>query len=211
MSAGAVLSRASERGGIGVAIVAVHALVLYALASWTPVRTLLVETTIEASLIDSPSPEPSAPPAIQPRLTQVEPPRIEPPVVSITEPAPNAITVARSSQPAPTPPPAPSAAPRMVSEVAYLQPPVPRYPKESRRTGEEGLVVLRVLIDEKGRPARIEVEQSSGFARLDNAAREAVERALFKPYMENGIPHSAFALIPIEFTWKSRTASRGTR
>ena len=54
--------------------------------------------------------------------------------------------------------------------------------------------------------ARVDVEQSSGFARLDAAARAAVERALFKPYVENGVPRMALAMIPIEFTWKSRAA-----
>jgi protein TonB len=68
-----------------------------------------------------------------------------------------------------------------------------------------------VLINELGRAARIEVERSSGYARLDAAARAAVERALFKPYIEDGAPRMALAMIPIEFTWKSRAANRGGR
>ena len=127
------------------------------------------------------------------------------------EPAPNAITVAKvEQQPAPAPQ-ATNAPPREITDIAYLEPPAPKYPPESKRTGEEGLVVLRVVINELGRAAQIDVERSSGFARLDAAARAAVERALFKPYVENGVPRIALARIPVEFNWKSRAANRGGR
>jgi protein TonB len=96
----------------------------------------------------------------------------------------------------------------VVTDVAYVEAPQPRYPPESRRSGEEGLVVLRVLINELGRAARIDIERSSGHQRLDEAARAAVQRALFRPYVENGVARMALATIPIEFTWKSRRADK---
>jgi protein TonB len=99
----------------------------------------------------------------------------------------------------------------VITDVAYLQPPAPKYPMESQRSGEHGLVVLKVLINELGRAARIDVEKSSGYMRLDQAARAAVERALFKPYLENGVPRMALAMIPVEFTGKSHSASRSGR
>jgi protein TonB len=210
-AAAAILSRASERSGIGVAILATHALLIYGLCSWAPIRAAFEQTPIEASLIDAPAPDPLAPPPPEPKIVSVELPAMEPPLITITdEPAPNAITVARVDQPAPPPPPI-EAAPRIVTEVAYLEPPAPKYPPESRRSGEEGLVVLKVLINETGRAARVDVERSSGYARLDAAARAAVERALFRPYVENGVPHMALAMIPVEFTWKSRSAGRAGR
>ena len=64
-------------------------------------------------------------------------------------------------------------------------------------------MVLRVLVDAFGRPAQIRVEHSSGFARLDDAARTAVKKALFRPYEVNGVAHPAQVLIPIEFTRRS--------
>ena len=64
---------------------------------------------------------------------------------------------------------------------------------------EHGTVVLRVLVDAHGRPAQIQVERSSGFERLDAAAREAVEKFLFRPYEVNGVAQPAQVLIPIEF------------
>jgi protein TonB len=64
---------------------------------------------------------------------------------------------------------------------------------------EQGLVVLRVVIDERGEASSIEIETSSGHARLDDAARDAVLRAAFRPYVEDGEPRRALVLIPIEF------------
>jgi protein TonB len=55
------------------------------------------------------------------------------------------------------------------------------------------------MVDTSGRPAQIQVERSSGFERLDSAAREAVEKALFHPHEVNGIAQPAQVLIPIEF------------
>ena len=69
----------------------------------------------------------------------------------------------------------------------------------SRRMGEEGKTVLRVLIEENGHAGRIEILHSSGSSRLDEAARQAVRHATFKPYRENGKALAVFTLIPINF------------
>jgi protein TonB len=74
------------------------------------------------------------------------------------------------------------------------------YPRESSRNRERGTVLLRVLVDTFGRPAQIKIERSSGYTRLDSAARVAVEKALFRPHEVNGIAQPAQVLIPIEFT-----------
>jgi protein TonB len=198
-------SRVSQRGGVWLLIAAVHVAAIYAFGSWSPARVLFESAPIEVSLVDAPTPAAEAPPPPVPQLVQADMPVIEPPVITLNvEQPPNAITVAVAETP---PAPAP-AAPRMVSDVAYVEAPQPKYPAESRRSGEEGLVVLRVLINELGRAARIEIERSSGYERLDNAARIAVQRALFRPYVENGVPRMALAMIPIEFSWKSRRADK---
>ncbi len=148
------------------------------------------------------------PPPPEPQIVPVTTPTIEPPLITLTEDA-----AARTRSPLPSlrtpPPPAPAPpAPRVITDVAYVEAPQPRYPPESKRSGEEGLVVLRVLINELGRAARVEVERSSGHLRLDEAARLAVQRALFRPYVENGVARMALATIPIEFIWKSRRADK---
>ena len=75
----------------------------------------------------------------------------------------------------------------------------PVYPSFSRRLGESGQVMLRVLIDEQGRPLRVDVETSSGFPRLDDSAIASARSAQFKPYMENDVPRQVWVRLPIVF------------
>lgn len=121
-------------------------------------------------------------------------------------PTPAGVPVPTTNAPeaSPASPPAPTAlaAPvpqTITSGVTYLRPPRPDYPAQSRRAGEEGRVVLRVLIDELGHAERIVVQQSSGFARLDDAARDAVQQALFSPHREAGRAVAVYAVVPISF------------
>jgi protein TonB len=90
-----------------------------------------------------------------------------------------------------------------MSQVAYLVQPAPHYPPESRRIREQGLVVLRVLIDESGHARAVEIYRSSGHPRLDEAARTAVARAIFKPYMDGGTARAAAAIVPVEFSLRA--------
>jgi len=206
-TASALFTRASQRGGAWLVIAAIHLAALYGIMSWAPSFQALESAPIEAVILDMPSPATDTPPPPVPKLASPAVPVMEPPTITFTEdPPPNAITVAVA--PAAPPPPPATGAPKQVTNVAYLQPPQPRYPPESRRSGERGVVILRVLIDELGHAARIEIERSSGFARLDDAARAAVQRAVFQPYVENGVPRTVLATIPIEFTWKARGAGK---
>ena len=83
--------------------------------------------------------------------------------------------------------------------VQYLARPAPSYPAYSRRAGETGRVLVRVLIDERGDPLKLEMQQSSGFPRLDESAVAAIRAARFRPYTEDGQPRSVWVLIPIVF------------
>jgi protein TonB len=118
----------------------------------------------------------------------------------------NAITLALATQPT-APSAASGGAPILVSEVEYVRAPVPRYPTMSKRLHEKGVVVLRVLIGVDGQALRVDVEESSGFERLDVEARDAVRRALFKPWTENGRARQAVVLVPIEFGLGARASS----
>lgn len=83
--------------------------------------------------------------------------------------------------------------------VAYLNNPKPNYPNLSRRAGERGRVLLKVLVDANGLPANVELGTSSGFERLDNAALEAVKQWKFIPARKNNQPMSAWVTVPISF------------
>lgn len=107
-----------------------------------------------------------------------------------------AVAAAVAAQTAPTTP----AQPKLLSSgVAYVQPPQPRYPPFSRRMGEEGRTILRVLVNPQGMPQRAEIRTSSGSTRLDEAAREAVMRAQFRPHIDNGLAVAVFVIVPIQF------------
>ncbi len=200
----------SQRSSALLIIAAAHAVLIYFVFTSTQVRAMFQPPAIQASIIDAQLPDVEAPPPPAPKLETPDPPTMDPPLITLPDepPPPTAITVAMNESPTP---PRVEAAPRVITDVAYLEPPRPQYPAESRRSGEEGLVILRVLIDESGRVVSIEVQRSSGFARLDAAARRAVESAQFRPYVENGVPRSALAVVPIEFTWKSRAANNSRR
>ena len=60
------------------------------------------------------------------------------------------------------------------------------YPAESRTNGEQGMVLLRVRTTPDGRPAAVEVKQSSGYARLDRSAVETVWKWQFRPTPDDG-------------------------
>jgi TonB family protein len=189
-------------------------------ASWLSGRAVFMAATIGVHLIVAAAfmsirqerkaiePEPIMATMMESSNVEAEPPRdFSPPpvnvVYSLTVPqeltfeseAPAEVIQAAISPTTPQ-----FAPPPMVEAVEYVRAPAPVYPAESKRKRERGTCVLRVMVDSNGRPAQIQVERSSGYDRLDSAAREAVEKALFHPYEVNGIAQPAQVLIPIEFT-----------
>ena len=85
------------------------------------------------------------------------------------------------------------------ADADYLKNPPPGYPRLSRRNGEQGTVIVRVFISTQGTPDKAEVRTSSGFARLDQAALEAVQRWRFVPGRRHGTPEAMWFNIPVRF------------
>jgi len=85
-------------------------------------------------------------------------------------------------------------------DADYLNNPAPVYPRVSRRLREVGIVTLRVYVAPTGAPATIELEQSSGFARLDESAMAAVRLWQFSPAKSAGIAVAAWVIVPVEFS-----------
>ena len=83
--------------------------------------------------------------------------------------------------------------------VSYLSNPAPDYPPMSRRIGEEGRVLMKVLVTAEGSAAQVEIEKTSGSERLDKAAMAAVKQWRFIPAKKNNQPLSAYVLVPIKF------------
>jgi protein TonB len=130
--------------------------------------------------VQAPAPVEASPPPPAPA-----PP---PPIQAVAPPAP---------EPVAAPPPAPLTQP--VFQADYLDNPAPAYPALSRRIGEQGRVILRVLVNPAGLADQIEVRTSSGHPRLDDAARTTVARWRFVPAKRGDQPVAAWVLIPISF------------
>lgn len=199
-------------------VVAVHAALFYLLKAGMlrDVVHAVLPQAVQVSFVAQPAPAPASAPKFVP--IQQQAPAIAPPPLpllhiavehAITPPArsseaTSAAVPAAAGQPQPAAAtvasaPAKPASPRLVQGVEYLRQPEPVYPLQSRRLGESGVVILRVLISDKGLPDQVVVQKSSGFDKLDEAGRAAVMRGLFKPYMEDGRPVAVYVLVPINF------------
>jgi periplasmic protein TonB len=160
-----------------------------------------------ATLVEPPPPD--LPPPVFPVEAPPPPKPPEPPKPKPPPPKPAQKPPAAPQQPADAKPqtqqaaaaPGPPAAPKTVSaaQLGYLVPPNPIYPARSRKAGEEGKVVIRVLVDVAGRPAQASLQASSGHSALDESALSAVRAAQFRPYSEGGVPQTVWVLVPINF------------
>ena len=144
-------------------------------------------------------PKPAAPPKRQP-------PKPTPIMTAASETAPVASFAVAPQPPALPEPPSPAAPATAipVTEASYgadyLHNPKPVYPAASRRFREEGRVVLRVRVSAQGAPLSVEVRQSSGFSRLDDAARDAVSLWRFVPARHGSEAVDSWVSVPIVFS-----------
>ena len=206
-----------SRGGGGSAlalILALHAGALWGLMQIESVREAVQEAVpIMVGLVTLAPPEPPKP-KIEPPPPKPRPvkPKPQPQMIAAQTEAPAAITaplpepVPAIEEPPPAPPP-PAAEPAPVIPpnflAAYLDNPAPAYPASSKRLGETGTVLLRVLVDERGRAESVDVATSSGFERLDRAAIDAVRRWKFVPARQGDRAVKAAVIVPLEFQLSS--------
>jgi periplasmic protein TonB len=78
---------------------------------------------------------------------------------------------------------------------------MPKYPHLARQLGKEAVVVLRVTIDESGRPIAVEALKPAGSG-FDEEAIRAVKNSLFHPAKREGKPVICRAILPIRFELK---------
>ncbi|MCX7175506.1 MAG: TonB family protein, partial [Proteobacteria bacterium] len=166
----------------------------------------VVSQPLETKIIEELKPPPDKPPPPPPpKLATPPPPYIPPPEVQVQMPAASsqfAITaVTRDKPPAPTPV---VAAPRRITRQAAIVNASacdkPDYPPASLRSQEAGVVTLGFLIDVDGRVLESKVENSSGYRRLDEAARKALGLCKFQPAMIDNKPEKSWARI--EYEWR---------
>ncbi|KDB06927.1 TonB family protein [Burkholderia sp. lig30] len=181
---------------------------------------LLAPAPIAQQVAAESIPQP-APPKPTPRVT----PKAEPtPVAKAARPTPQPLAAtpaptpvpatAAESTPAPAAP-APSAAapaaaagparetmdvsaPRNVPalQCAFVK---PDYPAMSRRRGEAGTAYVHFVVGVTGRIESVDLQKSSGYTRLDDAALAAMRASTCRPYIENGQPIRAARTQPYNF------------
>jgi len=215
-----------ERRLILALVVVAHATALIGISRLAQQPAPVPETPISVALIELPVPippvavpTPPTPPEPKPVVKPQPRPKVRAPQPPAPAPVPqvesaSAISADAIPQPpqeapreAPTPAaaparPTPEAPPAIVAarfDAAYLNNPAPAYPPLSRRMREEGKVMLRVQVTAEGLPGKVELAESSGFGRLDNAARDAVQRWRFVPAKQDGRAIDAWVIVPIVF------------
>ncbi len=198
-------------------VVALHVVVVYALVHGLARKIVeVVRNPLETKIVEEikPPPPDKPPPPPPPKLAAPPPPYIPPPEISIqvpqTAPTITAVTKVRPPEPPPPPakpaPPAPPPPPKphvpvrtapVVDAAACDKPP---YPSAALRANESGVVLLSFLIDVNGSVLESRVERSSGYRRLDEAARNGLSLCKFRPATVDGKPIRDWGRI--EYEWK---------
>lgn len=195
-----------RRLGAVVAVILVHAVMVYGLVTGSAHRVIeVIRQPLMTKVIEDVKPPERTEPPVMPKLAAPPPPFVPMPEIQVRQ-APvttNAITQVTTTKPIEPPPP-----PAVEKHESVRTPPVvrasacdkPEYPPISRRLQETGTVVLNFLIDTDGKVIESKVMQSSGHARLDEAARQALSLCAFKPGTVDGKPELAWA--QIQYSWK---------
>jgi protein TonB len=198
--------------GLG-AVVVLHALLFWAINSGLAHKFVkIVKGPVEAVLLEETKPDiPPPPPPPPPKNLPPPPPAYVPPVdVQVNAPAPvNAIAAVSnkpqleappSTAPVVAAPPAPGPVARTAAVISAASCEKPDYPSASRRLEEEGTVTLKFLVGVDGKVKESAVDKTSGYKRLDEAARQGLAKCQFKPGTENGQPVEGWA--NMKYTWR---------
>jgi protein TonB len=190
-------SRFSGRAGFVAATIAIHVIAGIALMNMRHGNRVQAEPEpIVASLYDAPQSDEAAPPLTEPPIANVVYALPTPPDLTFEN---DSITPEVATTAIAPPSQAQSVAPPLIDSIEYIRADKPVFPRESQRKREYGTVLVRVLVDSSGRPAQLQVERTSGYERLDEAALRCVEKFRFRPYEVNGVARSAQVLIPVGF------------
>ena len=102
-----------------------------------------------------------------------------------------------------------------VSPAMLISPAVPRYkentppayPRQARRRGYEGIVLLSVMVLDNGAVGEVRIKTSSGHSCLDTVALKTVKKWRFEPAIRLGTAIPMWVDVPVRFTLKGRTHS----
>lgn len=186
-------------------VVAAHVAIGFLLLTAKTVAPQLLESPLIVDLLQpvqppkrieqKPVPLPRAAAPQTPVPQRVAQPSIE----STTSSVASANAPIAVAKPAPVPAPASEPVTSARFDADYLKNPAPVYPPVSRRRGEQGRVVLHVQVSAQGSAEQIEVQNSSGSSRLDEAAVATVRLWKFIPARRGDTSVQSWVLVPIVF------------
>jgi len=167
------------------------------------VRMLQASPPVDAPVKPVPvKPQPVPKPLPKPEIKRF---KTDEPAPALPTPEPKSLPPVQPPQPTPKPveqPQEPALAAPVVPprfDAAYLNNPAPSYPALSRRNGEAGKVLLRVHVSSDGKPQQIDLQRSSGYSRLDDAAIAAVRQWRFIPAKRGDENLTEWVLVPLVF------------
>lgn len=84
-------------------------------------------------------------------------------------------------------------------QIIHQEPPI--YPQQARRLGWSGVVRVRVEVLTTGQVGDVQVEQSSGYSIIDEAAIQSARQWQFRAarYSSSGLKVRSYAPVPIRF------------
>jgi protein TonB len=179
----------TRRGIVVVAIIGIHVLVMYALATGLARKIVeVVAPNIEADIVEEVKNDEEPPPPPPPEMER-PPVEVPPPEVSIDLPMETTTTAIQDVTDKP-PPPAPPPPPRVAGSPAKMKSAVDPdqfYPPGAKRREEQGSPVVQACVGPNGRLVREPViTETSGFPELDGAAVKVAKANRYTPAMEGG-------------------------
>ena len=189
-----------------------HLVVLWALMNGLTIHPLTAPPKdMVVRMIDQAPPPSEKPPTVEPRpaVINFSPPTfktVELPPIDTEMPPPSIDTGVTFREPEPT---TGSAEPQPVIARASVDPrhPLsqPPYPMEARHFGEQGRLLLAILVGADGRVLDAQARESSGSERLDQAAiKEARQHWRLRPATRNGVPFEQWLTVPVVFQLEER-------
>jgi len=198
-----------RRATVLAVIVAVHVLLVMLLADALTQRSEpQAVAAIEVSVVGEPRPSPSPPDIPLPDLPQLAQVQVTVPELvpelpdEVPAVNPSAIEPVRTNIELPSSPPASTGVVEpvltsieLLSSVAISS----YYPAQSLKFKEQGVVSNTFCVDADGKVTSVQLTRSSGYKRLDDAARRVTRASRWKAGTVNGRPVSSCALHTLRF------------
>jgi protein TonB len=191
----------SRRAIVFIAILVIHAIVIYAFASGLAQGgKRYIQTILQTNIIETEKPKDLPPPPPPVDLKERPPVQVIAPDINITIPVdapPPPITNVTTKAMPPPPKAAPPAPTKL--EITFKPDVNNYYPEQARRDGQEGRAVVKICINISGKVESAEIATSSGNPQFDEAAIKVGKAFRFKPPTQEGKPVSTCPSLPVKF------------